>query len=176
MKNTLTVLLIALTWQIKAQDIDDISNLQRNELKLDVAYLLGAAIKVEYEYFLNEWSSIGLAGFFNFGNPNEIMFRTQLLATYRLYFGRQPLTGFFIEGNFGITSGRFNEERIITIGLNPTFDNPYTALGLGVGLGWKFCTQKSGVTLDLLSGFGRMFSENSFDFYPRLGICVGKRF
>ena len=176
MKNTLLVLLIALAWQIKAQDIDDISSLQRNELKLDVAYLLDATIKIEYEYYLNEWSSIGLAGFFNFGKPNEIMFRTQLLATYRLYFGRQPLSGFFVEGNFGVTSGKSNEERIITIGLKPTFDYPYTAFGLGIGLGRKYYIPKSGVTLDLLSGFGRMFGKNSFGFYPRLGICVGKRF
>jgi hypothetical protein len=177
-KITSIALLFALNWQICAQNAET-SNLKRNELKLDISHLLVPAIKIEYEYFLNEMSSLGVAGLHNFGTFawGGLGYTTQLFGTYRLYVTNLPMYGFFLEGHLGLVSGKY-DERVIW----PTQPKEisYSAFGMGIALGWKFYIPKSGITLDLFSGLGRMFGENIphllEGLYPRAGICIGKRF
>ena len=174
MKRIKSILFIALLlgagWRANAQE-QEIFNLAKNELKVDVAYILGATLKVEYEHLLNDWSGLGAMAAYNFSGDNFSEIRFQMLGFYRLYFGKQPVTGFFLEGNMGITSVDYYQ-----------YVYPYdarktnTAFGVGIAIGWKWHIAQSNVVLDIFGGAGRLFTENSDRAYPRMGICVGKRF
>lgn len=175
-KITTIALFLAFSWQINAQNFD-FANAKKNELKLDAAWILVPALKIEYEHFLNDWSSVGAVGFMNF-EPDEVA--SQLLGLYRLYFGKDPMKGFFLEGHAGLTFGeRWKSGRY----------RNFTAFGVGVALGWKYHIPKSDIVLDLFLGFGRTmpvttengssqgyYKESYSIFYPRVGVCVGKRF
>jgi hypothetical protein len=172
-KITLIALLLVMSWQINAQS-ENISDFDRNELKLDVVHILFSMVKAEYEYWLNDWSSIGLVGLYNFGsglfNGGEPLWRTKVLGTYRLFFSKNPMQGFFLEGTAGIISGSTVDT---WLGGKP---EKYTAFGAGIAIGWKWYIPKSGITLDLTYGAGRLFNNDDPLFYPRMGVCVGKRF
>lgn len=169
-KITLIALSFALIWQVNAQTLENFPQ-RKNELKLDVAYLLGATLKAEYEYLINDWSSVGVSAFHNFnsGNPS---FRTQVLGIYRLYFGKEPATGFFLEGNIGLVSGYWYRYAW----WHYSYEQ-YTAGGVGIALGWKWYIPRSGIVLDIFLGGGRLLGDNDYTrSYPRMGIAVGKRF
>ena len=174
-KITLIALLLALSWQTHAQKTEN-PDAKRHELKLDVAYVLAKVAKIEYEYWLNDWSSIGVVGFYNFGsgflNGGEPIWRIKVLGTYRLFFGKNPMQGFFLEGNTGIISGSTVDN---WLGGKP---EKYTAFGVGLAIGWKWYIPQSGITLDLTYGFGRLFNDNEdvVPIYLRMGVTVGKRF
>jgi len=182
-KITLIALLFALNWQANAQN-SDISLLKRNELKLDVAYLIGGALKVEYEYLLTDYSSLGISTLYNFDTrKNEWehrVFKAQILGTYRLYFGKEPVAGFFLEGNMGLIHGEYRSYHRPSPSDPRSLEN-YAAFGIGIALGWKLHIPKSGIVLDIFGGVGRKFGAKESDEqdgwgYPRVGICVGKRF
>jgi hypothetical protein len=184
-KNTLIVLLLfALSWQTIAQ-ISEVSDFKGNELKLDVVHLItGPILKVEYERLFNaesSWGIVGYAGLFNsnreriYGRP-EILYQRdvqyQLLSFFRLYFGKQPASGIFLEGNFGLISGKYDTY----INQHPWYkEESYTTFGVGMALGWKLIS-KSGFAMDIFVGTGRPFGEISPDYYQRIGLCLGKRF
>ena len=172
MKRIKSILVVAMLlvacWRANAQE-----DLAKNELKADVAYIiLDGTLKVEYEHLLNEWSGLGAMAAYNLSGDNFNM-RFQMLGFYRLYFGKQPVSGFFLEGNMGITTR--NNYQYINY-------HPYevrkttTAFGVGIALGWKWHIEKSNIVLDIFGGSGRLFNSNSNEIYPRVGICVGKRF
>jgi len=171
-KLTLIVMLFALTWQVTAQNYEN-SLQNRNEIKLDPVYLLLSILKVEYEYLLNDWSSMGLVALYNFSNREEMIWQTQVLGLYRLYFGKMPASGFFLEGGLGVTSGYTFP---ISFVIGPSGSERYTAFGANIAVGWKWYIPKSGVTLDLVYGIGRLYNNDDPLIYPRMGILVGKRF
>ena len=161
-------LLLVFAWQARAQT-SETPSIKRNELKIDVAYLIGSALKMEYEYFLNDWSSIGIVGLYNFGSSENQIYKAQALGKYRLFFGKQTMSGFFLEGNFGVTSGKTLHM------IYPRLE--YTAFGAGIALGCKWHIPKSNVVMDVFGGLGRLFGKHyTAEVYPRVGICVGKRF
>jgi hypothetical protein len=145
---------------------------KRNEVKVDVAHLLFATLKVEYEYLLNDWSGAGAAALYNFTKDSPFSeIRSQLVGFYRLYFGKQPVSGFFLEGNMGLISYE---------GYNYNYQynnyNISTSFGVGIALGRKWHNERSNIVLDIFVGLGRTFNKEHEIVYPRLGICVGKRF
>jgi len=177
-KTTLIALLFVLGWQANAQ-ISETPDIRKNELKVDVAYLLlGSVAKVEYEYLLNEWSSAGVSALYDFTPNSEPTFKIQVLGFYRLFFGNHPNSGFFLEGNLGVISGKDDSYHYDpSSGMSYTSYDPYTTLGAGIALGWKYYIPKSSIVLDLFFGYGRMFIDNNnIGGYPRAGLCVGKRF
>ena len=136
-------------------------------------------MRIEYEYLLNNWSSVGLSAFHNFMYDYPMfyypMFKNQILGTYRVYFGLLPdIGGFFIEGNLGLFYGHNSWD----VFFQPRPKN-HTAFGVGFSLGWKWHIKKSDTVWDFFVGTGRLFSNNDISNgrgYPRFGICVGKRF
>ena len=170
-KITLIVLSLSLTWQINAQTSENFLQ-KRNELKLDVAYFFVPALKIEYEFLLNNWSSIGLYAFHNFRSAP--IFKNQILGNYRVYLGLLPdKGGFFIEGNLGLFHGYNSWD------LFEPYPKNHTAFGIGFALGWKWYIRKSDIVFEIFAGTGGLFSNNDRSNgrgYPRLGICVGKRF
>jgi hypothetical protein len=168
-------MLFALSWQMSAQ-VSETASFARHELKMDLTYLLVLpAFKVEYEYLLNTESSIGVSAMVNPLRDNPLH-KYQFLGFYRLYFGEKPGSGFFLEGNMGITA----IDRWRLVNHHPVWENK-AKFGLGIAVGKKFVTQ-SGVVVDLFVGVGRILETESKDIYndrklyPRVGITVGKRF
>ena len=183
-KIVLTTLLLAIGWQMQAQT-SETTLLKRHELKVDVASLLNTTLKVEYEYLLNNWSSVGAVALYHFDSSNDDLdldfgFDTQVLGTYRLFFGKKPVSGFFLEANCGITSGLsyFYDEDYYANGYyyEGNFHEKREFLfGVGIALGWKFHIPQPNIVLDLFIGGGRFFGD-AIGAYPRTGICIGKRF
>lgn len=182
-KIVFAALLLAIGWQVQAQT-SETALLKRNELKVDVSALLGATLKVEYEYLLNDWSSAGAVALYSFDSSyDEFSFGydTQVLGTYRLFFGKKPTSGFFLEANCGITSGMhdyYDYDDYYSNGYyyNGNYYEKRTAwFGVGIALGWKYHIPQPNIVLDIFFGAGRLFGDE-IDAYLRTGICIGKRF
>ena len=143
-------------------------------MKVDVAYLVLGAFKVEYEYLFNGSSSVGAVGIWNpsfvLKDDNPLV-RTQFLGFYRWYFLEKFVSkGLFLEGNLGVTNGYWNDRH------NSHELGKYTSFSWGGALGWKHMN-KRGFTVDVFGGLGVLLTDEvSPGIYPRVGICLGKRF
>jgi hypothetical protein len=145
----------------------------KNEVHINVAYLLGGIPEIGYEYILNEESGVGLD--ILFAIDNSIDFKFALTPYYRFYFGKKKAAGFFVEG-FGMIN-TFN-----TLNEYDYFDyfqyhyKNITDFALGASVGGKFLTTK-GFVFEIYGGAGRnLFNNDSQDVVPRFGLTFGKRF
>jgi len=171
-KITLIAVLFALTWQASAENLE-----RRNELKLCPAHLLAGTLRIDYERLLNDFSSVGLTGFYSFpdlsSRSNSHRLEGQLLGFYRLYFGRQPVSGFFLEGNMGLNIRRY----YLWSPQGSRRREHYTAFGVGLAVGWKWYITHPGIVLDIFAGGGRVFNDDRrMGGFPRVGVTVGRRF
>ena len=180
MKKILLAILLFAVFHANAQTSKE-TPLKKNEIKLDLFYLVSgivnvSGVKIEYERLLNRRSSVGLMGFYGFAIQTKI--QQQALGFYRLHFIKRPKSLFFIESNIGLTHGMWMRQVGPSIfDLEPVY---YTRLGSGVAVGWKFVIPQNGIVFDVYAGRGVIIAKD-FGFwseikYPRLGICLGKRF
>lgn len=151
----------------------DSVSFKRNEVKLNVGYLLGGYPEISYERILTHESSVGLSAGVNI---EENVYKISFIPYYRIYFGKKPATGFFMESNLALFSqaGReYDNNRAFPI---QTYTN-FLGFGAGIGLGGKLIT-KNGFIVELLGGLGRNFVNiDAINYvYPRFGISIGKRF
>jgi hypothetical protein len=145
----------------------------KNELKVNVAYFLGAIPEFGYEYLINEESGVGID--ILFAIDNDIDFRFALTPHYRFYFGKKPAAGFFVEG-FGMVNTIENDYYIDYIDSYEWNSKNETDFALGFAVGGKFLTKKSFV-FEIYGGIGRnLFNNNTEDVVPRFGLTFGKRF
>ena len=185
-KITLTFALLFVFANMFSQDEETLS---RNEIKLNVAYLIAGMPEVSYEYLINEESSVGAS--ILFAIDNDIDFNFAFTPYYRFYFGKKRTAGFFVEG-FGMLN--VTEESLdiyyydapvngsdIYYG-NNDYSETNTNLALGVAVGGKFLTS-SGFIFEIYGGVGRnlfnnnsYYYDNNYEFVPRFGVSVGKRF
>ena len=169
MKRVMMILLLVMCCQLYSQTVAE-----KNEFKLDLAYILAPALKVEYERLLSDGTTLGAAGLYHFDDDYNIKY--QILGFYRWYFGKEPISGFFLEANMGISGGYYESWFSYALdGSKEESEESYSALGAGIALGWKFVTN-TGVVLDIFSGIGRMVGDVGPEVYPRWGVCIGKRF
>ncbi len=153
----------------------------KNEIKLNVAYLIGGIPEVGYEYLINEESSVGADLLFSIDNDVDFLFA--FTPYYRFYFGKKRAAGFFVEG-FGMLN--------VTESYLDYYYNGYdeywpdnnrsennTNFALGIAVGAKFLT-KGGFVFEFYGGVGRNLHETSsyddYEFVPRFGVTLGKRF
>lgn len=150
----------------------------KNEIKINLFTTILGLGEINYERLLNDNSGVGLA--FNFAIDDNIDMRLAFIPHYRAYFGGKKANGFFIEANAAVISMR---ESIYTYYNNGNMNgNFYTTVenknksnfGLGAAAGGKFLT-KNGLLGEAYLGIGRQFGSNG-EFYPRVGISLGKRF
>ena len=174
-KITLIAVLFALFWQASAENLE-----RRNELKICPAHLLAGSLRIEYERLLNDFSSVGLTGLYSFSSLSSHRYDSrlegQVLGFYRLYFGRRdPASGFFLEGNMGVTMGSHYHWRGGSWGSERVH---YTSFGIGLALGWKWYIQRPGIVLDIFAGGGRLFNDDNrrASGFPRVGVTIGRRF
>ena len=107
-----------------------------------------------------------------------------LLPYYRIYFGEKKASGFFIEGNMALVreydyNSYYNNSYYNTyygyLSSSTISPRSFNTFGCGAACGYKFLT-RNGVTGEICIGAGRLFGNTVLHAYPRLGLCIGKRF
>jgi hypothetical protein len=185
-KILLTIILFSALFSVNAQVDDTVS---RNEIKLNVVYLIAGIPEIGYEYLINEESSVGAD--ILFAIDNDVDFKFAFTPYYRFFFGKKRAAGFFVEG-FGmlnVTEDYYNiyyYDEPVNGGdgyfpNNNTYEKN-TDFALGVAVGGKFLTN-SGFIFEIYGGVGRnLFNnnkyvyDNDYKFMPRFGVSFGKRF
>ncbi len=143
---------------------------KKNELKINLPYLIGGIPEIGYEYLINNESGVGIDLLFSIDKDTPIDFA--LTTYYRIYFGEKPTAGFFVEG-FGMLNTAEGEEYY---DIFDSISHYETDFALGVSVGGKFMTNK-GVIFEICGGVGRnLFNERASDIIPRMGLTIGKRF
>ena len=143
----------------------EVGILPLNELKINAPLILVGFVEMTYERQLNPHSGLGISAGIGFTDEYNGF---SLIPHYRLYFGKRPARGFYIEGNAALYSRPRGE--------SPRLDDPL-GYGLGVALGFKLINSNR-IVADVFAGMGRNFSNSGWlgEAYPRLGIGVGKKF
>lgn len=154
---------------------------KRNEVKLNLpTTIFGAFPEVSYERILQEDLSVGASMGINVekerDRDNFVWMKFQFTPYFRWFFGgnaeamQKYAAGFFIEANASV----FQRSENVSWDGQDFFDK-YWGFGAGVAVGWKYVT-KNGWVGDVFFGLGKDFSGKGADAYPRMGICIGKRF
>jgi hypothetical protein len=154
----------AATESVEKSKTLDTTNFLRHEVKINAIFLLlaevidGVLFDVHYEYLLSSKGGVGGSLFINFANGYDY----QIVGFFRSYFGKQPASGFFIEGNI---AGNYNAYYT---------DNKSFKMGMGIAVGYKFVVNDN-MVVDLFGGAGRSFTRAP-EVYPRASITIGYRF
>lgn len=134
-----------------------------SELKLNIASLFVKYPEIGYQYLINDEGAIGIDVAFPIAEERFLDFEYSITPFFRMY----P------NGN---KSGTFYELAFMMYGKKAE-GKTYSGIGPSLAIGWKNITQ-TGFTFEVIAGGGRNFSneEKILEFFPRLGISVGKRF
>jgi len=162
---------------------DENKFIERNEIRVNLLMSVIGLPEINYERFIEDNFGLGVAGTISLDKPNDNYFRGSILPFARLYFGDRPASGFFIEGNTGLTFQKKNNYSYYysdysnPYNVNQTIDtNTYIGYGIGVAVGYKFLSRNNWVG-EFHAGVGRIFGvDNISEAYPRVGITIGKRF
>lgn len=151
-----------------------------NELRLNFPALILGVVEVNYEKFIADDAGIGLAASVTVDKVENLSRRWYALPYYRLYFGKQKASGFFIEGNIALVSQKEFYTQYQYNGENqspsyPTYERSTTNFGFGGAIGAKLLA-RNGFIGEIFAGGGRLFGNSIAAAYPRIGICIGKRF
>ena len=147
--------------------IGTLSAKAQQEISIDIAdSIIMKSLELNYEYYLSEQSSVGLAAFFNFSSKDaDIRYNEDNMFTpyFRHYFSNSQHWDYFGEVNLGINTGEKDGQK-------------YNDGALGVAVGAKYISN-GGLVLSALGGIGRnMFNSISYEIVPRFGFNVGYRF
>ncbi|MEJ5962722.1 hypothetical protein [Pedobacter immunditicola] len=145
-----------------------------NEIKVNLLYLVLGLPEISYERLISDNMGIGLSATVAVDDQG---LRHAFLASYRLYFGNKKANGFFIEGNMGVVSEE-EHNYFYTPDYNGNYqvtESNHTYFGLGAAAGAKFLT-RNGFLGEAYLGAGRLLGESQSEYYPRIGITIGKRF
>ena len=147
-----------------------------NELRINLLMSIIGLPELDYERYIADNMGVGLAVAFSLDTPENMSTRSIILPYYRLYFGSKKANGFFIEGNMAIVGQReitYSNGYYSTDGTS--FSHSSTNFGFGFAAGEKFLT-RNGFIGEVYLGVGRLFGESINGAYPRVGVCLGKRF
>lgn len=177
--------------QVKENDLIIDSN---HEIKLNMFNaLVLQAIDINYEYLINENSTIGLGALHKYVVRDiekkwisfEAIDNRKFAVTpyFRRYFSKGHANGFFIEGFTILHSGRdfyfdynYNSEKV-PIGEPSevkTYES-YTLLALGLSFGGKILLKK-GFLIEFYTGVGANPFNEWKDGVTRGGLSIGYRF
>ncbi len=173
MKKTITVGMLAFASMGFSQEVSTENyRIPRNELKLNLVYAFWGVGEVSYERHLNENLSAGISAAAGFGKLDVSYGFTPYV---RYYFGKNPNSGFFVEGNGMLV---WSKDHVV---LNESFQNSGErkksfGIGMGAAVGYKYVTQKN-IVFEAYGGVGKFFNNELSDgVYPRFGIGIGKKF
>jgi len=178
----LVFVLTGLTCSIYAQSTDSVKHsavqqsigTKKNELKINLLYGVLGIAEITYERIIAEDQAIGASLLVGF--DEDINYNFSFLPYYRMYFGKKPAAGFFIEGNAGLLNYQDNSYHYNgDAGYFDVAHENKMSFGAGVAVGGKFLN-KNGLFGEVYTGIGRLFASRYEDVYPRAGITLGKRF
>ena len=156
----------------------------KNEIKFNLPMAIYGLPELSYERIVEDNMSYGVSVSIGVDRPyndytgNGIPERAIVCPYYRVYFGKKRAAGFYIEGNMAVANQKeINQPTYdYTTGLNTYKDVSSTGFGFGGALGIKLLA-KNGFVGDIYAGWGRLFGDNAYyNGYPRLGVCIGRRF
>ena len=134
-----------------------------NEIKVSPSLFLQGIESISYERIIGEDGSVGLELMYDFSKEHTALYKSNILAYYRLFFSnRVNTTGLFIEWSV-------NRYNVIQ---HNQISNGYA--GLGIAVGGKFVNKNKWVA-DIFLGFSRTL-DNHYEAKERIGLSVGKRF
>jgi hypothetical protein len=154
----------------------------RHEIKINGLNLVLEAFEINYEHNLSTQTSLGLGMIIPFNSDKysgDFVYDFSFMANpyFRVFFGKKPAQGFFVEANGSLASLNvyyydfFNQNGAFW---NTTRKETEFAFGLGIAAGGKFVLNDKFVA-EIYAGLGRYLNQESLG-YPRLGINVGYRF
>ncbi len=152
----------------------------QNEIKFNVPMAIYGLPEVNYERIVEDNMGVGISlsiavdKAYNYDTDKGIPERLIFCPYYRLYFGQKQAAGFYIEGNMAVAGQKELNAPDFATG-NKIPSNSTVGFGFGAAVGIKLLS-KNDFTGDFYAGWGRLFGENIYNGYPRLGICIGKRF
>jgi hypothetical protein len=156
---------------------------KKNEIKLNALYLVLGAFEGTYERAINEESSFGCSLTFLLDN-NDADINTAFAVSpyYRFYFGKKPVSGFYMEGFALYENVNRDNYYYNTEGFGVNVEEKINAFALGIGLGGKWYTKRN-VMFEIGGGIGRNLSITSnipdTDYSKitgKISIGVGYRF
>jgi len=151
-----------------------------NEVKLNLLTAVIGLPEIDYERYIADNMGVGLAVAIAVDKVENLTIRSMVLPYARIYFGQKRASGFFIEGNM-VVAGIKNRNYAYAydnLGYYNYVSDYYTSetkFGCGVAAGFKFLT-RNGFTGEIYLGGGRLFGDSDPGGYPRVGLCIGKRF
>lgn len=146
----------------------------KNDISTNL-FMLGfvSIAELSYERLFNN-TGVGISASVDLGNT--IGYNFAFIPYYRFYFGKKKASGFFIEGNAVFYNAQKSDMGIY--GQDGTYIVLYRVIenqfGFGVAAGGKFLN-KSGFVGELFGGVARLFAGRD-EYFPRIGLTIGKRF
>jgi hypothetical protein len=181
---TLSILALSMNLFSQTNSESTKKSCDNNEIRLNVASPIFGLPEINYERYITDNMGVGLTAAISLEKKDMEML-WMLLPYYRIYFGEKKASGFFIEGNMALV--REYEDNTY---LNNSYYSSYyygsesseiikprsfNTFGCGAACGYKFLT-RNGVTGEICLGAGRLFGNTILHAYPRIGVCIGKRF
>ena len=166
--------------KVPASQTDSSNDSYQNELRINLMMAILGLPELNYERYISDNMGVGLAVAFSVEKSSSMSIRSMFTPFYRLYFGNKKASGFFIEGNMAvvgqnqINSNYVYDQNGITYQTIVTTRST-TNFGFGAAVGAKFLA-RNGFVGEVFLGGGRLFGESISEAYPRVGVCLGKRF
>lgn len=164
---------------LQEEEPTPISLLKKNEVSVNALYLLIFGAEFNYERTLNKDMGVGVSSqLFSYQKMDGAM-NFHLSPFARYYFGKKPVSGFFVEG-FASLFNKSYEPYVSGEGMFYR-DVPlksHTSVGFGFGLGAKW-VKRSGFTFELNWGVGReprATTDENPPFFVKGGVRVGLKF
>lgn len=162
------------------QEKKEVSDFKKNEIKINALYLVLGAFDLTYERAINDESSFGTSVTFLVDKEADISTAFAISPYYRFYFGKKPVSGFYMEG-FSLYQSVKRDNYYYYDG-DTYVDEKVQAFALGIGLGGKWYTKRN-VMFEIGAGIGRNLSISSnvpnTDYEKitgKIAIAVGYRF
>lgn len=185
MKRILIIFVVfALFGVVRAQEKEASFLDKKNEVKLNIPLtVFGAFPELTYERIISEDFTIGASIGFSLRNKSSYGEMDFMATPYvRWFFGgntkamQKYAAGFFTEVSVSVLSGKKNILYSEAPGGNhmEKYGDDYTGVGLGCAIGWKRVTKNNWVG-EIFLGVGKEIATD-YNFYPRVGISIGKRF
>ncbi len=160
MKKYFTISFLLGTIFLNAQE-NQTPDFKKHEVKLNALYLILGAFEGTYEYAINEESSFGTSLTFTVDSQSADLNKAFALSPYyRFYFGKKPVSGFYMEGFGMYESVNRDNYYYDSDGVGSNVEEKVKAFSLGIGLGGKWYTKRN-VMFEIGGGIGRNLSISS---------------
>ena len=165
---------------VPASQTESSNDSYQNELRINLMMAILGLPELNYERYISDNMGVGLAVAISVEKASTMSLRSMFTPFYRLYFGNKKASGFFIEGNMAVIGQNQTISNYVYDQNGITYQTIVTTrsttnFGFGAAVGAKFLA-RNGFVGEVFVGGGRLLGESIDQAYPRVGICLGKRF